>query len=121
MTIDSKCSLCGNHIATISHVLRECFLDTSVWTLLVRSDMLMDATHLPMEEWIFANMPGSSKFACNVDSWGSTFGAIFWCLWKNCNVLFNSSYINVEGIIEKTHRFFGKVMEMQQHIKGIDK
>ncbi|KAK9046567.1 hypothetical protein V6N11_052453 [Hibiscus sabdariffa] len=100
----TRCDICGEYRKDFDHILRSCFLAKSVWRRCVSTATRSNFFTMSFQDWLSKNL-FDGTYTTQDDPWSIKFAILCWLIWKRrCDMLFNPSTKEVEGIVAKGNR-----------------
>ncbi|EOX93499.1 Ribonuclease H protein [Theobroma cacao] len=84
LTIDSLSPQCKMEDETMTHVLRDCMVATSLWVRIIPHHDYNVFFTLPLRKWLVCNLQ-KHQLILYENPWFVVFGLVCWHLWKWCN------------------------------------
>ncbi|KAG8499648.1 hypothetical protein CXB51_006070 [Gossypium anomalum] len=96
----SSCTVCGNDLEDLVHVLRDCPNANDVWKIVVPDQLKQRFFSLPFHDWFILNLCFHERLQESGVTWSCLFGLIEWRIWKNRNLFIfqNISWIATEVV-----------------------
>ncbi|KAK8506642.1 hypothetical protein V6N12_073595 [Hibiscus sabdariffa] len=111
LTLDCRCSVCGDEWEDMDHIFRRCPVACSVWDTLIRADKKGEIYSMDFKRWLFVNLSNSGGFCRDHVHWDILFGSLLWCLWKKRNeLIFGGPDRYGESVLQRGLLLFARVM-----------
>ncbi|KAK8486844.1 hypothetical protein V6N13_035175 [Hibiscus sabdariffa] len=95
------CSICGEGVEDIDHILRRCTKARTLWTQVFGDAHIGgDFFEQSFDVWLQNNLSSSASWGGSVLDWGMQFSVWCWLLWKlRCSMVFDVEFTERDRVL----------------------